>query len=355
MKRMKGLRRAVRFGLIRALLWPLEILPRGWALRLGGVYGTLAWRCGKALRESIDRNLRLIQPGFVDDRARFGRVCLRALGRNAVDFLRMARLDRAALERLIRVVGEEHLEGALARGRGVVVATGHVGCWELMAAYYARRGYPVHVLARPLREAWAESFVTGRRTAAGVRTLSRNSELMGAARALRRGGMVGILFDQDMKAEGVRVPFFGRLAFTPVGPAALCRMTRAALLPMAIQSEGDGSHKITILPEVEVRRTDDREGDLYEMMVALSGSLERLIEQRPEQWVWFHDRWRRSEEARDESTVVENRDEESARGAWDPPARPSRSVRVLDSAGGAGRPERGGLGAGPDVPEPGAS
>ena len=81
------------------------------------------------------------------DPGSLGRRCLRSVGSNAVDFLRLHRLDRIDLERIVRVDGEEHLVKGLARGRGVVVATGHVGNWELLAAFYARRGFPVHVLA----------------------------------------------------------------------------------------------------------------------------------------------------------------------------------------------------------------
>jgi Kdo2-lipid IVA lauroyltransferase/acyltransferase len=115
--------------------------------------------------------------------------------------------------------------------------------------------------------------------------------------ALRRGAIVGILFDQATRAEGFMIPFLGNSAFTPVGPAALSRATGAALIPMAIHGEGLGRHRVTILPEIPVARTADRERDLRGAMTALNTALEDLILRQPEDWVWFHDRWRTAENA----------------------------------------------------------
>jgi Kdo2-lipid IVA lauroyltransferase/acyltransferase len=292
MGRFKRLRRTVRYPLIRAALWPLEVLPRPAALQVGRLLGEIVWRCNPRLRERVRANLQRVTGSVSEDSREFGRLCLRTMGSNAVDFLRLPRLDRTALERMVRVEGEEHLVRALARGRGVVVATGHVGNWELLAAYYARRGFPVHVLARSIRDARFDRFVDARRRACGILPICRQNGLFGAAMALRRGAIVGILFDQDTRAEGLMLPFLGLPAFTPVGPAALSRATGAALIPMAIHGEEGERYRITVLPEVPVSRTRDRESDLRDAMTMLNAALEDLILRRPEEWVWFHDRWR---------------------------------------------------------------
>jgi lauroyl/myristoyl acyltransferase len=130
MGRVKRLRRTVRYPLLRAALWLLEVLPRPAALPIGRFLGDVVWRFHPGVRTKLRENLLQTARVFPIDPGKVGRQCLRTLGSNPVGFLRLHRFERLDLEGLVRVEGEEHLVRGLARGRGVVVATGHLGNWE---------------------------------------------------------------------------------------------------------------------------------------------------------------------------------------------------------------------------------
>ena len=117
----------------------------------------------------------------------------------------------------------------------------------------------------------------------------RGSE--GAARqllaALRKGGALGMLIDQDTKVDGVWVPFFGRPAFTPVGAAKIALRQNTAVIPTFIERLEDGRHLATFHPPL------DLPDDPTEATALMTTKIEEQVRRRPEQWVWRHRRWRR--------------------------------------------------------------
>jgi KDO2-lipid IV(A) lauroyltransferase len=96
-----------------------------------------------------------------------------------------------------------------------------------------------------------------------------------------------LLADQDFESEGVMVPFFGRPAFTPVGPARLALRRRCQMIPVFDHRLPDGRHLVEILPRLELP------GDEAAATATLTEVIETQIRRFPEQWVWMHRRWRR--------------------------------------------------------------
>jgi KDO2-lipid IV(A) lauroyltransferase len=255
-----------------------------------GFWGRAAHALLGRPRERIDENLRLIFPQWDGEtRRRFGRRVLIHLGWNVLDFLRMDRMSPQEVQRLVRCDGAPVFDAAFRRGRGVVVVTGHVGNWELLAAYFAARGYPVSVVARALQEPRWDRWIRGLRERLGVRVLDRDRDGLQMIRVLRKGGILGILLDQATQVESVQVPFLGRDARTPVGPARLAQKTGAALVPMVIQMDVDRRHRVTVGQEIEVR--DGGPDSILAATARCNEVLGDLIMTRPEQWVWFHERW----------------------------------------------------------------
>ena len=101
--------------------------------------------------------------------------------------------------------------------------------------------------------------------------------------------MLGILIDQDTNVEGVFVDFFGKKAFTPVGPVALALKTNASVVPLAIQLMDDFKHRVLIKKPIKLTRTGDKKKDLVINTQKLSDFLEETIRLRPSQWVWMHE------------------------------------------------------------------
>lgn len=218
-----------------------------------------------------------------------------AVARNAYDALGLSHISRARVLELCDVEGEEHLSRACAGGAGVVALTGHIGCWELLAAYFAAKGYRVNVVYRELRDARLEELLVRTRRRHGINSIPRGAGAVSAFKALKRGEILAMLIDQDIDVEGVMVPFFGVSAHTPRGAAAFAVRAGAPVVPLAIHMLPGGRHRIIVKPPLDPPRAGSPEGEAVDDLTARgTAAIEGFVRMCPQQWVWFHDRWRRS-------------------------------------------------------------
>ncbi|TMB55715.1 MAG: lysophospholipid acyltransferase family protein [Deltaproteobacteria bacterium] len=197
----------------------------------------------------------------------------------------------------IRLEGVEALDTALARGRGAIAVTGHVGNWELLAAWAAAIGYPITVVVRRVNDLRFHSLIVRFRAAAGVEVLVRDDPRFVAAvgDALRRNRVVAMLIDQDTRGAGVFVPFFGRPAHTPPGAALLALRARVPVVTAFIERRPEGGHLVRVSP-VPAELPRGREG-VRELTARLTAAIEAQIRRSPAEWVWWHERWRKQPSA----------------------------------------------------------
>jgi KDO2-lipid IV(A) lauroyltransferase len=291
----KKIRRWTALLLVRSFIVSTRILPRRAGLRLFSFLGAAAFRLYRKDRERAIRNLAIAfpqsDPMIV---AAMAKGCFRALARNAFDALRLAHLSRKKVIALCTVEGEEHLQGACDAGRGVVAITGHIGCWELLAAYFSCKGYKVSVIYREMKDRKLDSLLVGMRSRHGTASIPRGASAVSAFKVLRRGEILAMLIDQDIDVDGIFVPFFGVPAHTPRGAAAFALRSGSPIVPLAIHMQPDGSHHITVLPALEEppERLPEAER-VDELTRRCAQAVEGLIRIYPQQWVWFHDRWRK--------------------------------------------------------------
>ena len=193
----------------------------------------------------------------------------------------------------IRLEGVEALDAALVRGRGAIAVTGHVGNWELLAAWAAAIGYPITVVVRRVNDLRFHSLIVRFRAAAGVEVLVRDDPRFVAAvgDALRRNRVVAMLIDQDTRGAGVFVPFFGRPAHTPPGAALLALRARVPVVTTFIERRPEGGHLVRVAP-VPAELPRGREG-VRELTARLTAAIEAQIRRSPAEWVWWHERWRK--------------------------------------------------------------
>ena len=197
----------------------------------------------------------------------------------------------------MRLEGVEALDAALARGRGAIAVTGHVGNWELLAAWAAAIGYPITVVVRRVNDLRFHSLIVRFRAAAGVEVLVRDDPRFVAAvgDALRRNRVVAMLIDQDTRGAGVFVPFFGRPAHTPPGAALLALRARVPVVTAFIERRPEGGHLVRVSP-VPAELPRGREG-VRELTARLTAAIEAQIRRSPAEWVWWHERWRKQPSA----------------------------------------------------------
>ena len=286
---VKEMRRRARLGAARALPGLIRLVPepvgRGLCVWIG--------RAGHALvaRDRIlaRANLARVYPEWSEDRVkREARRVFEEIGRNAFDFLRYPGLSGTARDRLVCLEGREHLEAARRAGKGAILVSAHLGCWEVLAAELGRQGYPFKAMARPLREPRLDQALLRHRRSMGVEVLSSEGLPIAALRHLRRGGFLGVLADQRVKRGGVTVEFLGQRTRMTDGPARLALASGAPLVPLAIRRLPDHTHRITVSPPLP---TESAGRDAVRLTQDIARALEGRIRTAPEQWIWIHPRW----------------------------------------------------------------
>lgn len=202
--------------------------------------------------------------------------------------------DAGQVEAVCEVEGVEHLFDALDAGRGAILATGHLGNWELLNARLAVAGVPITIAVRELDDSRVDELVTTLRSRFGSEVVPRGTSAgRQLLRALARDRGIGLLVDQDIPSiPGIFVPFFGRDAWTPSGAAMLSLRARCPLMPGFIHRKPDGSHKVKIGPPFPVPTEGTLQDKVRELTAAATAAVEWQVRAWPEQWVWMHRRWR---------------------------------------------------------------
>lgn len=182
----------------------------------------------------------------------------------------------------------ETLRSTLAEGRGLIAATGHLGHWELMAGALARCDLPVHSTAARRRTSPLHRWLDDTRAAMGVTTHHPGGGAREVRRALDAGAAVGVFVDQRTGERGVTLPFLGRPAHTPITCGRLVARRRCPLCLVWSARHGRGYRVEALRLPVEA----DGEPLSPEAITArLTDEIARLIQARPTEWVWIHDRW----------------------------------------------------------------
>ncbi|MBC8101834.1 MAG: lysophospholipid acyltransferase family protein [Cytophagales bacterium] len=263
------------------------------ALRLGARLGDLAYRVAGKQRRRAEAGLRLAFGGKLDAAGRDAliRGVFHHFGRAAVAFLRAPTFGRDGLSALVMVEGEEHLEAALQNGKGVIVATGHIGNWEILGRWLAQvKKRKVTVVAREQKGEAISEYLHRMREDAGFVVLSKGESARPLLRVLQRGEVIILLPDQN--SGDVFVPFFGVPTGTVAGPASLALHTRAPLLPIFCFEEPNGSFRVVCHPPISAESTGNREADVARIMTDFNYVLETAIRAHPTQWLWLHNRWK---------------------------------------------------------------
>jgi KDO2-lipid IV(A) lauroyltransferase len=245
-------------------------------------------------RMRAERHLAIAFPNESPEALRaLARRVFKAVGQTGMEFLRMNSMTTQAIVNTVeQVEGREHLEAALARGKGVVCLTGHIGNWELLPIFTTAQGWKTAVVAQKLYDPRLDELLNGFRARRGVTIIQRGNVTTSIIRSLRSNMLLGMLNDQDTNVDSRWAPFFGRLAKTPIGMFRLTRRTGAAVVPVFTARQPNGKNRVYIYPALDLKATDQEERDLLEGATLSNAAIEAFIRRFPEQWVWFHARWK---------------------------------------------------------------
>ena len=288
----KSLSRISLIVLTRTFKFVAAILPYRISVAAGGMFGFVAYYALSRDRNRAIENLSRVFPGR-------GPRWVRQTARRTFIHLGKCLLEELSItpsriRSVVTLQGLDNLRAAIARGKGIVYVTGHIGNWELMGAAVAAE-HPVSVVAAPIQPRPLNDMIVGLRAALGVRTILRGQP--GAAKELirvfRENRILGILIDQDTDVEGEFVDFMGRPAWTPTAAAQMAIKFGASVVFGHIRRQADGRHVGSIEGPLELVRTGNDEADITANTALFTKMIEDVVRRNPEQWVWMHRRWRR--------------------------------------------------------------
>lgn len=290
----KKLKRDISFILILGIIGFLRFLPRNAALSFGALIGRLVPFIDRKIFNDSVRHLTI---AFGKEKSALE---IRDIARKSfiglcMNFVETARLNVMTPEEAVSLCVPHNmniLREAVARGKGVIGLTSHAGCWEILGAYMALNGISVSVIANKLYDPRFEKIINETREGKGLKVISRGLDTREIIRAIKSGDLLGILIDQDMKVKGDFVDFFGIPAHTATAPAGLSLRYDAPILPIFTYMDKERHHHICVGEEVKIEKTGDMDKDILELTARCLKANEQFVSEHPDQWVWFHDRWK---------------------------------------------------------------
>ena len=289
------MRETLEYWLVVAVAKTLGRIPRRLARVFAGLLAVGVYFALGRLRRVGERNLSLALPELSPElREKILRGVYRHLGWQLVEFCRMTRYSPQSTTNWIRTEGLDHFLAAQARGKGVLIVTGHLGAWELSSFYHSMMGHPMGMVIRRLDNRRLDAYVNAVRCMHGNHVIHKDDFGRGLLTAMRAGGTVGILMDTNMTPpQGEFVEFFGRRACTATGLAHIACKTGAAVVPgFMLWEETEGRYVLHFGPEIEISRTGDTAADILRATQQCAAITEEWIRGYPDQWLWIHRRWK---------------------------------------------------------------
>ena len=270
------------------LTWFAASLPPWLGYVLADLATSLHWLAFPGRRHAALANLAVILPrASRADRTRVARRMMRSYNRMIYEFFRLPHLSRDELIAAVEVVGKEHLDNGIARGRGVIIVTTHIGNWELAGVMVAQWGYSLHAVAGVQFSRWLSGAVRDTKTELSITTISPEDGFRKIIRALEHNDPVALVVDGNLYTHGQTVEWFGRESQFPAGPGVLAQRTGALILPGYCIRLAPGRFRTVVEPAIDPAAF----ATTAELHQAIAAAAERMIRTNLDQWCVFRPLW----------------------------------------------------------------
>ena len=281
--------RKVRYRVLRAAIRFIRLLPYSLALNVFRFLGMIAY-----LVDPFHRKIAGIQM-----RAALGlhnpwRIVLKVFmnqGDILIDMIKYAYMSTEEIKAKIIVEGKEHLDEALARGKGLLLFTGHIGNWETLSHFSRILNVEFCIMAEVREDPLLESIVDDIRSRSGATILPPKGKALMLIKELRKGRTIGMVVDSrgELK-DGLFCTIFGLPAPTNPAPAFIAIKGDALVLPVYIVKL-HGTYHIRILKAVDAADYGEGPGAIQALSDFMQSTLASAVWQYPDQWFWLYSRW----------------------------------------------------------------
>lgn len=258
---------------------------------MGACVGQFAWiiRMRRAL---VLSNLKQAFPEKTNDElVVIGAQSARNFGRTMVEFIRFDGNDRFRLDQLIEIEGSEAVKSATKSGKGCVVTTGHFGAWALYFTALAAKDIPISLLVGKQKNAKVDNFIHSISGDAVTLIPKGRSAVKKIIKSLAKGHCIVIVADQHAGSRGVLSDFLGRITPTLSLPGAFVAKNRIPIFTMTGHRVANGSHEVSIQP-LDIDLSADKDHIKQSVADTYNRVLGQAVLKHPEQYFWYHRKWR---------------------------------------------------------------
>ena len=309
------LKHVVEYGAVRGLACLVQNVPYRVALALG--WG-VAWLSHRVFRFRIDAARWRIRDVFKDQYSEpeVRRIAWLSWRNFIFSIIGLIRIPVTTPNWVLSVVDsaatEQGLLTHLKTGKGAIIATIHMGAWEMAALASLAHRVPLFSLAAKQKNPLVDEFMNQMRAGTGFETLLRNSSVLkGIIRRIRDGKVLAILPDGRARSASLPVQFLGQTAHVAAGMALIARQTGAPIYPCVITRIGWDRHRYRVFDPVWPDPSVDKRKDWQRMTQAVFDAFDPCIRTQPEQWFWFNKRWMLEPFKAADLAVVDSPDQEA--------------------------------------------
>ncbi len=264
--------------------------------RRGEGLGRLLWRWVPERREmATEAVARALDLPRAEAEA-VARASFEHSGRSFLELFLTRRVDPRFVQERLTIVDPASWEAFLATDRPCIVASGHMGAWEIMVALcnLMVQGRPGMVVVRRPKDQALHEAMTRLRSHPGMVVVDHRQAALKVLRCLKKNGTVGFLVDHNTStSEAVFLPFLQKIAAVNMGPALLALRGQALIQPLFVLRDGKGGYELHTEPYLDTRElTGSREERVAKAALFYTRAVERMVRLRPEQWYWLHKRWK---------------------------------------------------------------
>ncbi|MEI6631386.1 MAG: lysophospholipid acyltransferase family protein [bacterium] len=276
-----------RFGQFVAISLPLKL-----SYAIAVIVSDLHYFFAYNDRRSVKGNLKTIFPQAADSQIhKMRKEVFRNFAKYLVDFFRFSKLDQAYIDKNIKVENFHYFDEALAKHKGVVIISAHIGNWELGGVVIALSGYDFWAVVLPHKHKRVDRFFNYQRQSKGVHVIPLGRAVRQCLRCLRENRMVALVGDRDFSNGGVVLDFFGKPTLFPEGPAVFALRTGASIVPTFMVRNADDTFTLRIEKSIEANAQGDKEKQMKDLISRYKIIIEDYIKKYPEQWYMFRRFW----------------------------------------------------------------
>lgn len=196
------------------------------------------------------------------------------------------------IRKIASLDGAQYLDEGLKKGKGVVIVTGHLGCWDIMGLRMLCDGYPMTYVSGGFRNKLIDDVYNNFRRNKGIPVIPRKYALRGVIKSLKNNELLGVVSDQNAGDGGDFVEFFGKKASTPKGAAVFALRTGAEMAVVLDVPTDDRKHHTAYIRPVRIEKTGDEEKDIFAYTEGLTRIIEDFVRKNPQHYFWLHRRWK---------------------------------------------------------------